>query len=324
MATINSRYSLLPLGALALGTLASCSLPPKHAWQQIRKDGLIPYMASEMRAKRANPTEPAPAGGSGAPTIAQTQLKPKADTSLIGPINPATTSVASAPRTSSLPPPSQIPAQSVPVAAKVDGLAGYVRSPFTNPPRLVDVRGMGAGSKVVCPYTRKPFLVPAGIDAVPTNMATAPAPAPTPTPAPLPTVASTGIRPLPKPQLPPSNLVKEAPTQPTKVAAVAPVPAQPPVQPKPETKPMAPPASSPPSLPKSAPTQPAPPAPAAAVSQDIPMGTAIVGRPGFVNSPYAAKHQLVDVTGLPTGMEVKCPYTGKLFRVPPQANTPKN
>ena len=331
MATITSRYSLLPLGALALGTLASCSLPPKQAWQQIQKDGLIPYMASEIRAKRANPTEhapaTAPASGSGAPMIAQTQPKPQADTSLIGPSNPASTSVASAPITPSLPPPSQIPAQSVPVAAKVDGLAGYVRSPFTNPPRLVDVRGMGAGSKVVCPYTRKPFLVPAGIDAVPTNMATAPAPTPTPTPAPLPTVASNGIKPLPKPQLPPSNLVKEPPTQPTKVAAVTPTPAQPPVQPKPESKPMAPPASSPPSLPKPAPTQPAPSAPApapAAVSQDIPMGTAIVGRPGFVNSPYAAKHQLVDVTGLPTGMEVKCPYTGKLFRVPPQANTPKN
>ena len=37
-----------------------------------------------------------------------------------------------------------------------------------------------------------------------------------------------------------------------------------------------------------------------------------------MNSPFAAKHQLVDVTGLPVGMEVKCPYTGKLFRVPPQ------
>jgi hypothetical protein len=52
--------------------------------------------------------------------------------------------------------------------------------------------------------------------------------------------------------------------------------------------------------------------------QDIPFGVAIAGRPGFVNSPYAAKYQLVDVTGLPAGMEVKCPYTGKLFRVPPQ------
>jgi len=60
-----------------------------------------------------------------------------------------------------------------------------------------------------------------------------------------------------------------------------------------------------------------PPAPAQA---ELPFGVAIPGRPGFVNSPYAAKHQLVDVTGLPTGMEVKCPYTGKLFRVPPQAD----
>lgn len=51
---------------------------------------------------------------------------------------------------------------------------------------------------------------------------------------------------------------------------------------------------------------------------DLPYGTPIAGRPGFINSPYAAKHQLVDVTGLPTGMEIKCPYTGKLFRVPPQ------
>mgnify|MGYP003675667872 CR=1 FL=1 len=51
----------------------------------------------------------------------------------------------------------------------------------------------------------------------------------------------------------------------------------------------------------------------------LPFGKSISGRPGFVNSPYAASHQLVDVTGLPVGMEVKCPYTGKLFKVPPQA-----
>lgn len=39
-------------------------------------------------------------------------------------------------------------------------------------------------------------------------------------------------------------------------------------------------------------------------------------RPGFVQSPYGNPGQLVDVTGLPSGFEVKCPYTGKLFRVP--------
>lgn len=49
---------------------------------------------------------------------------------------------------------------------------------------------------------------------------------------------------------------------------------------------------------------------------DLPYGSPIPGRPGFVNSPHAAKHQLVDVKGMPGGMEVKCPYTGKLFRVP--------
>lgn len=50
--------------------------------------------------------------------------------------------------------------------------------------------------------------------------------------------------------------------------------------------------------------------------EEIPFGTPIEGRPGFVHSPFADKWQLVDVTGLAVGSEVKCPYTGKLFRVP--------
>ena len=56
-----------------------------------------------------------------------------------------------------------------------------------------------------------------------------------------------------------------------------------------------------------------------AKADDLPYGSIVPGRPGLVNSPYAGKMQLVDVTGLKPGQEVKCPYTGKLFRVPPGA-----
>lgn len=45
-------------------------------------------------------------------------------------------------------------------------------------------------------------------------------------------------------------------------------------------------------------------------------GTWVLGRPGFVYSPFAAKSQLVDVNGTAPGVIVKCPYTNKLFRVP--------
>ncbi|SKB03696.1 hypothetical protein SAMN02745166_03878 [Prosthecobacter debontii] len=50
---------------------------------------------------------------------------------------------------------------------------------------------------------------------------------------------------------------------------------------------------------------------------DLPYGTPVPGRPGMVNSPFAEKQQLVDVTGMAPGEAVKDPYTGKLFRVPP-------
>lgn len=67
-----------------------------------------------------------------------------------------------------------------------------------------------------------------------------------------------------------------------------------------------------------------PPAPVRA-EDSLPYGVAIPGRPGLVNSPYAAKNQFVDVAGLKPGQEVKCPYSGKLFRVPvgAQASGPK-
>lgn len=52
-------------------------------------------------------------------------------------------------------------------------------------------------------------------------------------------------------------------------------------------------------------------------AQDLPYGTAVPGRMNMVNSPHAGKTQLVDVSGMSAGQTVKCPYTGKLFKVPP-------
>lgn len=50
--------------------------------------------------------------------------------------------------------------------------------------------------------------------------------------------------------------------------------------------------------------------------EDLPFGIVIPGKKGYVYSPYADNKQQVDVTDIPTGTKVKCPYTGKTFRVP--------
>jgi hypothetical protein len=60
----------------------------------------------------------------------------------------------------------------------------------------------------------------------------------------------------------------------------------------------------------------APKAPSPQAPLPAPMGSWVAGKPGLVHSPFAARHQLVDVTGLATGDEVFCPYSGRIFRVP--------
>lgn len=53
-----------------------------------------------------------------------------------------------------------------------------------------------------------------------------------------------------------------------------------------------------------------------ASNRDVPYGVPVPNRSGFVTSPYAPNQGYVDVRGLPSGAEVKDPFTGKIFRIP--------
>lgn len=101
----------------------------------------------------------------------------------------------------------------------------------------------------------------------------------------------------------------------TDPAAVQPPSSQPPPEgttPAPATPPET---AVPPAGGTGAATPPATPAtpPAAA---EIPYGTPVPGKKGFVYSPYDKSAGFVDVRDIGPGTKVRCPYTGKIFRVP--------
>jgi hypothetical protein len=296
------RLVVLTLSGTAM-LLASCSLPPQQAWRKIQNEGLAAYMSYEMNSQHRyahlkkseglpDPAKPAIAPTTPKPAPVLTLSSPSGTTTPVQPLKEPALNVVSDGK--------------VLAAIAVPSLPGFVRSPYTNPPRLVDVKGAPIGSTMVCPYTQRPFIVPNELtpSTPKTLMATNTAPAPAPKVTPEPSVAPS----QPKIVASPTPAPEPKPSAPAAVTPVTPAPAKTmasttPVQPAP--------------LPAPSPVVTPAPEPKPVVA-DIPFGSAIAGRPGFVNSPFAAKHQLVDVTGLPTGMEVKCPYTGKLFRVPNQ------
>ena len=51
-------------------------------------------------------------------------------------------------------------------------------------------------------------------------------------------------------------------------------------------------------------------------TSEIPVGTPVEGKPGFVTSPHSPKAGYIDVRGFPAGAEVNDPYSGRKFRLP--------
>lgn len=49
--------------------------------------------------------------------------------------------------------------------------------------------------------------------------------------------------------------------------------------------------------------------------KEPPYGIPVPGKPGFVTSPFSTDGE-VDVTGIPSGTKVRCPYTRGIFRAP--------
>lgn len=180
------------------------------------------------------------------------------------------------------------PARTTPVAVTAEH-RGYVYSPHTSSRKLVNVQDFKPGETALCPYTMEPFVVPGrartsapdALVAVHRPQASAGQAKSFGPPTPV-LAEATSVSPTDSSGDPAESITG------TVVQELTPSPAE-----------------------STAPD----PALVSAASTS-PFGTWVEGKPGHVYSPFAERHQLVDVTGLPPGTEVHCPFSGKIFRVP--------
>lgn len=171
----------------------------------------------------------------------------------------------------------------VPTAEPVAGRTGLVYSPHVSGRQLVNVGKFTPGAEVLCPYTNKLFLVPALAMEIKGPAAIAYTEVPFPG-----FVATADFSPSRVP-------LRPQPLKPTDPVAIIKrlgldVFAQDVSHPVSNIGPLG----------------------------LLPFAENVPGTPGMVYSPFAKHSQLVDVAGLMPGVEVTCPYTGKIFRVPAQ------
>ena len=271
MKTIIRRSSIAGLASLAAAVaIASCSLPPREAWHQIQQDGLIGFLANQCHAPAS--TAPTPADVPASPT--KTAIASNRER-FVGPPGPAAsrariTVPATASSKNVTPAPTSTSRNIMPapdkvlMATSVPSLPGFVRSPYTVPPRLVDVKSAGPGATMVCPYTQRAFIIPPDFVNQPVSVVVSDTPPATTTPLaqpPLiahkngtPGTPSTATNPPPvapkssAPSMPPPATNPPAVVLKNNIPSTPPPPATnpPSVAPKSSTPNMPPPATNPP------------------------------------------------------------------------------
>jgi hypothetical protein len=171
----------------------------------------------------------------------------------------------------------------LPIAEAVAGRPGMVYSPHSNSRQLVNVSKFAPGDQVRCPYTNKLFSVPASASDLEIKGPAAIAYTEVAFPG---FAIADDFRPL---QVP----LRPQPLKPTDPVAIIKrlgldVFSQDVNNPSSNVGPLG----------------------------LLPFAENVPGTPGMVYSPFAKHSKLVDVAGLMPGVEVTCPYTGKIFRVP--------
>lgn len=289
-------FKFLPLTLIGI---TSCALPPREAWRVIQREGLIPYIAVEIGKKPVPPY---------VVRVAHPARLQRFSSSSPRPSSPAVTGT---PTLATVRPTLPTLASSQPARQYSPSVRYFDTSPVSatptsrsldQPVSLADTAPKTSQNSV----KRSPPVVAKSTSSTQRQKISIPNPPPAQTaevkeemkkPASNTASAPTGSKPTPgvssKPEAKESTAVASTPKPST--------PSTPKVSPKPTESPTS--------------------APPVAKADDnsvisTPYGTPVPGRPGLVSSPYAGQYQLVDVTGLAAGQEVKCPYSGKIFKVP--------